>query len=120
MNYIKPHLFVLNELNLYKNDKCTKYQFGQYKLEHDNLSNVDRKFRTGILVHKDIHYIRRKDLEQNGVSTVWLELKYPGKKPLLVQGIYPSVQTFGVKRGQGPTGNRKLDGRPSSKNGSLH
>ena len=84
----KPQIFVLNELNLYKHDIMTKFQFGDYVLEHDNLSITDKKSRTGILIHKDIQYRRRSDLEHRGISTVWIELKYLGKSALLIQGIY--------------------------------
>ena len=93
----KPQILVLNELNLHKNDKTTKYLFDNYTLEHDNLNITDIKSRTGILLHRDIQYSRRKDLETNGTSTIWIQLKFPGKKSVLLQGIYRQFKRLGRK-----------------------
>ena len=76
----KPHLAVINELNLDPYDSITRNMFGEYKLEADNLDITDKKSRTGILVHKTIHYKRMREYETPGTSTVWLKLNHPGKK----------------------------------------
>ena len=39
-------------------------------MESDNLDIVDKTARTGILVHKDVHYRRRRDLETQVLSSV--------------------------------------------------
>ena len=98
----KTHLLVLNELNLDHNDQITKNYFDNYTMEEDNLGICDKRSRTGILIHKSIHYRRRRDLESQGTSTVWVELTYPGKKPLLVQGIYRQFQRLGVTNSETP------------------
>ena len=50
-----------------------------------------------MLIHSKIHYKRRKDLETEGTSTLWIQLTYPGKKPLLIQGVYRQFQRLGNK-----------------------
>ena len=65
-------------------------------MEQDNLDLVDKMSRTVVLVHKKMHYKRRKDLETFGNSTVWLQFSYPGRKSLLLQAIYRQFQRLGV------------------------
>ena len=66
-----------------------------FTLEVDNLQTTDKTSRTGVLVHKNLHYKRRKDLERPGLSTVWIQLKYPGRKPVYIQSIYRQHQRLG-------------------------
>ena len=91
----KPHLMIINELNNEFHDSVTKHSFPNYHLEADNLEIYDEKSRTGLLIHNSIHYKRRIDLETPGTSTVWVQLSHPGKKPILVQGIYRQFQRLG-------------------------
>ena len=91
----RPQVVIINELNLSSNDKITGNMFEDYKLETDNLDVVDKVSRTGILIHKNLQYKRRKDLETMGVSTVWIQLQHPGRKSLLIQGIYRQFQRLG-------------------------
>ena len=84
----KPHILILNELNLDHRDKVTPKMFPQYTLEVDNLREVDGLARTGILIHKTINFKRRHDLETSGISTVWIQTTNRGHKPLLLQAIY--------------------------------
>ena len=46
-----------------------------------------------MLIHKDLHYRRRKDLE----TSVWVQLSHPGRKPLLIQALYRQFQQLGRK-----------------------
>ena len=78
----KPHIIVINEINSKPNDKVAQSQFPNYRLETDNLDILDGNSRTGLLIHTDIHYTRRRDLESQGTSTVWIKLAYPGRKPM--------------------------------------
>ena len=71
----KPDIFVVNKLNLRKNDSISIHQFDGYIMEFDNLRSIDCGAWTGILIKENIVYKRRKDLESNGVSTVWLQIK---------------------------------------------
>ena len=96
LNEYKPHLAVINELNSELGDTIARGQFDNYVIEVDNLEVMDGKARTGILIQRGIHYKRCKDLKTPGTSTVWLQLGYPGKKPILFQGIYRQFQRLGV------------------------
>ena len=69
--------------------------FDNFKLETDNLDITDKTSRTGILVHRKLHYRRRRDLEEPGLSSIWLQLSFPGRKPLLIQGLYRQHQRLG-------------------------
>ena len=91
----KPHIVVINELNAKRTDTISRHQFQDYIMESDNLDISDQISRTGILVHKDLQYKRRRDLETVGTSTIWLQLHHPGRKPLMVQGIYRQFQRLG-------------------------
>ena len=99
----KPHLLVVNELNMKSTDKVTRQLFENYSMETDNLDVVDKMARTGILIHRDMHYKRRRDLESTGTSTVWLQLSYPGKRPILFQAIYRQFQRLGRKGSINPS-----------------
>ena len=91
----KPQILAINELNSTSTDTVTRNQFMNYTLETDNLDIIDEMSRTGILIHKDIKYKRRKDLETMGISSVWIELSHPGRKPLLVQALYRTIPEAG-------------------------
>ena len=93
-----PHIMIINELNNEHYDNVTKYSFPNYHLECDNLQIYDKKSRTGLLIQKDIHYKRRLDLETPGTSTVWVQLTHPGKKTILIQGVYRQFQRLGVPK----------------------
>ena len=99
----KPHLLVVNKLNMNSTDTVSKHLFDNYTMEADNLDTVDQMARTGILIHHNIHYKRRRDLESTGTSTVWLQLSYPGKKPVLFQAVYRQFQRLGRKGSIAPT-----------------
>ena len=95
IDHHKPQLFIINELNTESNDLITRNQFPNFKLEVDNLEITDHRSRTGILIHRDIQYKRRRDLETPGTSTIWIQLNQPGRKSLLIQGIYRQFQRLG-------------------------
>ena len=99
----KPTLMCINELNLRKNDDITPGMFPNYKLEYDNLRVTDDRSRTGILVHNDVKYHRRRDLETKGLATVWIQVSQPGSKPLLVQSAYRQLQRIGKPGSGTPT-----------------
>ena len=99
----KPHLVIINELNLDPADSITRNMFGDYRIEADNLDITDRKSRTGILIHKTIHYKRLRQFESIGTSTVWIKLNHPGKKPVMVQAIYRQFQRLDHPGSDSPT-----------------
>ena len=101
INYIiqkfKPHIIVINELNLTSDDTITRKLFDNYNLETDNLDMIDQMSRTGVLVHKNLHYKRRKDLEVMGISTVWIQLQHPVKNHYLSTQFTDSSSDWGGK-----------------------
>ena len=96
INEYNPHSIIINELNSPNTDSNTRNQFPNYYLETDNLDIVYSTSRTGILIHKDLHYSQSRDLETVGTSTIWVQFKYPGRKPLLLQAVYRQFQRIGV------------------------
>ena len=82
-------------MNLDYKDNISREQFENFNLETDNLDVVDETARTGILINNQIHYKRRKDLESPGISSVWIQLSHPGRKPVLVQAVYRQHQRLG-------------------------
>ena len=98
----KPQIIVINKLNLKNSDKILSKQFPNYNMETDNLDVVYMMSRTGILIHKDIHYKRCKELETMGISSVWIQLSHPGRKPLLIQGLYRQFHRLGRKGSNNP------------------
>ena len=91
----KPHFLGLNELQKHKHDTVSPYQFPGYRLEFDNLDKTDGWSRTGILVKNNIKYKRRRDLESEGTSTVWLQVGCTGRKHFLLQCLYRQFQRPG-------------------------
>ena len=52
------------------------------------LANKTGSSRNIILVHKNISYKRRHDLELDFTSTIWIEVNIPKSKPALFMGGY--------------------------------
>ena len=93
----KPQVFIINEINLHKWDKLTIKVFPNYKLIFYNLIETNKYARTGILIHKNINFKRRKDLEAPGNSTVWVKINPRNKNTLLIQGGTDSSKTGNPK-----------------------
>ena len=87
-----PSIVIINKLNLDVKDNISSEQFENFTLEVDNLNVTDQTSRTGVLIHKNLHYKRRRDLERPGLSTVWIQLRYPGRKPVFIQALYRQHQ----------------------------
>ena len=87
---------MINELNSESCDSISRNSFPNYTMEVDNLEIVDRKSRYGMLIHSQVHYKRRRDLESQGTSTIWVQLSHTGRKPILVQTIYRQFQRLQV------------------------
>ena len=49
------------------------------------------------MVKKNINYKRRKDLESDGISTVWLQIGKAGTKQFLLYAVYQQFQCQGRK-----------------------
>ena len=88
----KPSILIINELNSHNGDSTCKNNFANYRMETDGLDITDQTARTGMLIHNSIHYVSCRDLESMGTSTIWVQLKYPGCKPVLIQALYRQFQ----------------------------
>ena len=76
-------------------------------METDNLDIVDRESRTGILIKDNIHYKCRRDLETQGISTIWIQLQYPGRKAVLVQALYRQFRRLGKPGSHTPSNQKR-------------
>ncbi len=49
-----------------------------------------RRGEGGLLVYisKDVPYIRRHDIEQSEIESIWLEINYPNRKSILINFVY--------------------------------
>ena len=52
------------------------------------MATKTNKSCNAILIKNDIIYTRRYDLEDETTSTVWIEIKLPKNKPILLCSIY--------------------------------
>ena len=59
-----------------------------YKIEHTKMSDITNQSRNIIMIKEDIIYKRRKDLKDNITSTIWIKLKLPKNKPILIASNY--------------------------------
>ena len=90
----------------------TKHHFPNNKLEIYNLQNTDKTSRTGILIHKDIKFKRRKYLERHGISSIWLEIGISGTKTFLFQGLYRQHKRLANNEKNNTQGTKNSDGKP--------
>ena len=85
----KPHIISLCEANIERktnNDTYTNYM--DYRIEHTKMSLKTNQSRNVIMIKDDIIYKRREDLEDKTTSTIWIEMKLPKNKPILIASIY--------------------------------
>ena len=89
MEKYKPHIISLCEANIEKTinntPNCT---YIDYKIEHTKMSNTTNNSRNAILIKNNLVYTRRYDLEDDTTSTVWIELRIPEGKNILISSIY--------------------------------
>ena len=52
------------------------------------MADMTNNSRNAILIKNNIVYTRRYDLEDTNTSTIWLELKVPNSKNMLIASIY--------------------------------
>ena len=109
----------MNELNMKSIDSVSKHQFSNYVLKNDNLDAIDEMSCMGVLIHKNIQYKRHRDLESMGISSVWIQISYPGRKSILIQAVYHQFQRLGVKGSIAPKSQHKR-WKKLLKSGSKH
>ena len=84
----KPDIFVVNELNLYKNDDINMCNIEGYNFEHDNLLKTRGVARTGMWIANNLVYNRIKKSENVGESIVMIKIGYPNQRKFNVIGFY--------------------------------
>ena len=84
-----PHLLSLCEANIEKIINNTENDtYTDYKIEHTKMTAKTNNSRNAISKKNDNIYTRRYDLENDTTSTIWLELKIPEGKNILISSIY--------------------------------
>ena len=82
----KPHDLNLCEANIKTNLHKIQNDFDNYKIEVTKQSNFTKFSRSCLMIHDNVDYIRRYDLEDDETSNVWIEIKNKSKI-LLVMGV---------------------------------
>ena len=85
----KPNLISICEanINMNKNTEINN-RYKDFNIEHTKMSINTNQSRNIMMIKEDLIYKRRTDLEDAETSTVWIELKLPKNKPILVASIY--------------------------------
>ena len=52
------------------------------------MANKTNRSRNVMLIKNDVIYKRREDLEDDISSTIWIEVRVPKSKPVLISSIY--------------------------------
>ena len=119
----KPHIFSLCEANI---DRITNdthnNNYLDYNIEHTKMSAETNQSRNAILIKNDIIYNRRHDLEDEITSTIWLEVKLPQSKPILISSIYRQwslPKILGITNSNN-IHNQTVAGSQLSHNGTKH
>ena len=85
----KPNLISMCEANINRNiNTIINNKYKDYNIEHTKMSINTNQSRNIMMIKEDIIYKRRTDLEDETTSTIWIELKLPKNKPILVASIY--------------------------------
>ena len=85
----KPNLISICEANINRNNNTEiNNKYKDFNIEHTKMSINTNQSRNIMMIKEDLIYKRRTDLEDAGTSTVWIELKLPKNKPILVASIY--------------------------------
>ena len=86
INGYKPHILGVSESNFLNHHDINDVQIENYKLIlSDTLANENIKAsRVAVYVHDDIACTVRKDLMNDTISSIWLEVNLPRQKKFLV------------------------------------
>ena len=85
-----PHILGLSEANLRSNADLTLVQHDDYQLHTaPTMTNTELGIsRVVVYTHSSLIVKRRPDLEENILSTIWLEVGMPRQKKILVANVY--------------------------------
>ena len=75
LNKYKPDILNLCEANININLHKFQNNVDDYNIEVTKQSTISGISRSCLLVHKDVTYDRRYDLEDDDTSNVWIEIK---------------------------------------------
>ena len=94
INGYKPHILGVSESNFLNHHDINDVQIENYKLIlSDTLANENIKAsRVAVYVHDDIACTVRKDLMNDTISSIWLEVNLPRQKKFLVCHAYREWQ----------------------------
>merc|ERR1712240_956986 len=101
----KPSLISMCETNINTNtNTAINNKYSEYNIKHTKMSINTNQSRNIMMIKEDLIYKRQTDLEDEQTSTVWIELKLPKNKPILVASIYRQwslPQILNIKDGHG-------------------
>ena len=81
----KPDIFTIHEANF---DIYNDRGFNNYKIEANTLIRGNSLARTIVLIRNDIAYKRRYDLENELISSVWVQIIINKKVSMFVASYY--------------------------------
>ena len=86
----KPHILGLSEANLWKNQDLLSCQYPDYKLHTCSTAENSELgvSRVVVYTHTSVVVTRRTDLENNTISSIWLEVGLPNKRKILMCHAY--------------------------------
>ena len=68
----KPKFLAIQELNWTSDQDPIELKFQGFNMEMDQLINTRGRSRSAILIHEDLRYTRRLDLETGDESHIWI------------------------------------------------
>ena len=86
----KPHILGLSEANLWKDHDISAVQYPDYQLHTcSTVNNPNLNVsRVVVYTHNSVIVKRRPDLENDNISSIWLEVGLPYKRKILMCHAY--------------------------------
>ena len=75
----KPHIIIIQELNLSNNNCKGIINMEGYQFEHDDLINSNKTSRCGMWVSDKLTYSRNKKLEAKDESVIAIRVGFPNR-----------------------------------------
>ena len=82
--------------NLKCSNQSVVNHYKDFKIEYNKMSNNIDISRNILLVNNKLSYTRRLDLEDDITCTIWIEIKIPKCKPVLIMGGYRQWQLLKI------------------------
>ena len=84
----QPHILFISEANIGKNAHIPSLQIDNYKMEIDNKRSMGKRSNAVMYIKQGIKYKRRKVLEHDNLSSIWIEIITTKGKNILLNGAY--------------------------------